>query len=192
MLLEMEKNTRNFGEMLKGLREARGLTLQRLADLAELSQDRVWRAEQEAKSTMRRSNAIRLYEALNSARPLSPIDRADFLAATGLDHVMEIANAALTESRLDGEMPMHVVREARLAYERVGEDEFVARCRQMRARDPLIVHSAPERVRGLDGKEYEILVHAPGPVMEDVRDEIKQIKEQLAMLLASHGRKRRA
>jgi transcriptional regulator with XRE-family HTH domain len=93
----------HFGQLLKDLRDARGLTQDQLADAAHVSGQTIRRAEASETCPWKRSNALAVYRALQQRAPLTPRERDAYLEATNLkglaEHAVELAAAVAAPAR---------------------------------------------------------------------------------------------
>jgi transcriptional regulator with XRE-family HTH domain len=86
----------HFHQVLKTLREARGLSQRQLADAAGVSDSTVRKAEQNSLRPVKRSTSIALLRALNQTIPMSALELKRYINAAGLESFAETAELLVT------------------------------------------------------------------------------------------------
>jgi hypothetical protein len=96
-----ERGVPHFGETLRRLRTARGLTQSTLAERAGVSLSTVQQGEGQERCTWRRRNVTDVFEALNRVAPVPEADAADYFEAAGMTALVEVAKRAASEAYAD-------------------------------------------------------------------------------------------
>lgn len=84
----------DFGPLLKSLRLARGFTQEQLAQAAGLSTQSIQRQELSKRTELRRSNIVRVYQALAARAPLSQEEGRAYFESAGLMPMIDAAAPA--------------------------------------------------------------------------------------------------
>lgn len=102
----------HFGKLLKGLRESRGLSQEALGKAAGLAAFSIRRAEAQAACIFRRSNALKVFQALQSAPPPMADEEASvFLRLAGLDQGLKAVQPSADATRATAAASMPAAKE---------------------------------------------------------------------------------
>jgi len=98
---ESPAGTPPFGQTLRQLRTARGLTQARLAELARVSEVTIRQGEKMERSTWRRSIVTDVFEALNNVAPVDEASAAAYFQAAGMTAMVDVARKAAAATFAD-------------------------------------------------------------------------------------------